>query len=97
VSSAARSRARLKVNLEIRINQRQDADDHRRPERDLQDAQAVRDFLVAPLCQPSVDFVELAVDARFDFVEFLIDVRVRGFFDAPGDATEEAGLLRSRP
>ena len=84
---------RRDVDLDVRVDQRKRPHDHARPQGDLQDSDAVGDFLVTPLAQPAVDLVQLAVDAGFDLIELLVDVAVGGFLDAPGDATEQPGLL----
>src|SRR5580698_2269739 len=72
------------IDLRVGIQQRNDADDDTRPEGNFQDADAVGDFLVAPFRQTAVDFVELAIDARLDFIELLIEIRIGGFLDPIG-------------
>ena len=85
----------MQVDLHVGINQRKRPDDHAGPEGDLEDADAVGDFLVAPFGQPAVDLVQLAVDARLDFIELLVDVGVGGLFDAAGDAGGAVCATRS--
>src|SRR4051812_33321082 len=67
------SRSFDEVNLQVSIHRRERADDSAGPQRDLQDADAVGDLLVAPLGKAPVDLVELAVDTCFDLVELLVD------------------------
>src|SRR4029078_8918383 len=83
----------VEVDVNVGVHQRADGDDHAGPERDLQDADAVGDLLVAPIGEASVDLVELAVDARLDLVELLVDVGVGALLQAVGDAAEQAGLF----
>src|SRR5579862_1016520 len=81
------------VNFDVFVDERNDADDDAGPEGDFQDADAVGDFFVAPFGQPAVDFVQLSVDATFDFVQFLVEKLVGGFFQAAGDSADQAGFF----
>ncbi len=78
------------VDLDVRVDQREHAHDHAEPEGDLEDADAVGDFLVAPLGEATVDLVELAVDAGLDLVELLVEVIVGRLLNAVANATEQA-------
>ena len=81
------------VDLDVRVDQRDRRDDHAGPQRDLEDADAVGDLLVAPLGEAPVDLVELPVDAGLDLVELLVDVAVGRLLDPAGDAAEQAAFL----